>query len=93
MNLPGYEEALKLGYGIHMYSSNRKTAMYVKDALDGWCIHLEVVECGDGTFTADLQTIHKLLTISTGLFTFPHPRFEIFEDQILKVINAIRLGG
>jgi len=81
-NLPGCAEANRLGYSLHHYAGNGQSASYVKDG-----IFLEVYNDGD---TAKLTVAIGLISLSTGDFQFPHPRFDIFEKVMIRSYTAIQ---
>jgi len=72
-NLPGYAEALRLGYTLHSYASNQMRANYTKDGVS-----LTVLADRRATLTLFIGLVR--LTIDE--FQFPHPNFAAFERQI-----------
>jgi len=76
MDLPGYKEALDLGYSLNYHGGDRKSATYTKDG-----IHLTIRYKKDN-LEAYLEYIWKLLVIKTPNFTFPNKNFGIFENQV-----------
>lgn len=71
--LPGYDEAIKLGYSLYCHSGNKLSASYFKESL---CLTVRV----DGT--ADLSACYKMVELKVNTFSFPHKLMRIFEEQI-----------
>lgn len=74
MNLPGQEQAEKMGYALHSFSGDHATAHYIKDGigLDVWGTQKE----------AEISFLYGLLLVTTGKFGWPHPNFAQFERQV-----------
>lgn len=78
MNLPGREEAEKLGYTMYAFGADRDWASYWKDGLFLTCR-------GD---TAELSAIRGLVEIKVHRFQFPNKNFRIFENAISDVLGG-----
>ena len=78
--LPGETEAKRLGYTLYAYSGCKKTALYHKDRLS-----LTVYTDG----MAELSRHYKMILLTTQKISFPHPRFELFENQILSLLQGV----
>ena len=72
-NLPGYEEAYKLGYSLYSHSGNKLSATYNKDRLS-----LTITTKGEATLSA----MHKFVLLKVGPISFPHKNIHNFEKQI-----------
>lgn len=71
--LPGYNEAYKLGYTLYIHSGNKKSATYIKDGIG-----LTVTDNGKATLSA----IYKMVVLKIDSFSFPHKLIHTFENQI-----------
>lgn len=78
--LPGETEAKALGYEVYAYGGSKQTAYYYKGVLS-----LAVHSNG----TAEISAHYKLIEIRTPNISFPHPRFQMFESQILSLLNGV----
>lgn len=83
--LPFEHEARALGYSIYAHSTNRQSATYLKDGI-GLDVHYD----SQGRMVGKLSFIWRLLTISTGEFSLPHPNLSLFEKQVVSA--QIRLA-
>lgn len=82
----GKEEAAVLGFTLHSFSGDLSSASYVDD--NG--IFLDIYKTKDGKMEARLSFMHKILTITTGTFSFPHQNFDkVFYKQILNVYHSL----
>ena len=75
--IPGEILAKQLGYTLYAHSGDYSSAIYSKGPLS-----LTITKEGKAT----VKAFYKLVTISSGEFSFPHPRFEIFENQVLRCL-------
>lgn len=80
-NLPGQEEAERLGYNVQYYTGDRQSATYIDNNSLG--LFLTVNNNGNNKFTATLGMIYKLVEIEIKNFQFPHPHFKQFEIDLL----------
>jgi hypothetical protein len=78
-NHPGYEEAQRLGYSTFSHAPNH-SATYIKGEI-ALTVYL------DGN--AELHSQWKLVRLSTGKISFPHPRFEMFERQLRELLAGV----
>lgn len=78
----GHDIATNLGYSLYASSANKTTYMKM---LDGYSIFLDVF----GSNEAELNTRFKLYFISSGKFQFPHPRFSVFEHQLIGIMSTL----
>ncbi len=76
-DLPGYEEATRLGFSLVYHSGDRRGAGYEKQG-----IHLDVRITTNTQLEATLSCIHRLLLITTQGISFPNSNFKLFEGQI-----------
>ena len=83
-NLPGYEEAKKQDYWMHSYSGDKSVASYARD--DG--LWLRVTRQADGSLHATLSTHVKMVELRIDNFSFPHPLFHVFENQIKELLST-----
>ena len=82
-NLPGIKEVTELlGYELSSYTADGATAYYSKGELT-----LKVSVFTDESKIAMLFALRKLVRINVGPFSFPNKNFEIFEKQLLDVIQ------
>ncbi len=79
MDLPGYEDAYKLGYSLRSYSGNGTSATYGKESFV-----LTVNKDG----TASLWSIVGLVEMEIKKFSFPHPKMSYFERMLLAVVEG-----
>lgn len=80
--------ALFENYSVSMRSGDYTMAVLTKDTAFA-PISVRLVEERDEVY-ADLSFVHGLLTVSTGRFSWPHPRFEqLFESQILAALYRL----
>ena len=79
MDLPGYKEALDLGYSLNSHGGDRKSATYVKEGV------FLTIWYKDSNLEACLDFVWKLLVIKAPNFTFPNINFELFETQVFLV--------
>ena len=86
MNLPGYEEAISLGYYLNYYAGGGNSATYTKEG-----IQLTIKYKGD-SLEACLEYIWKLLVIKAPSFSFPNKNFKEFESQMLLVKIRLEVG-
>ena len=84
MDLPGYEEALDLGYTVRYYGGDKKSASYMKNGV------LLTIVSKEYGLEAHLELVWKLLLVKTPSFTFPNENFKVFENQVLLAKD--RLG-
>ena len=88
-DLPGYEEARRLGYSVNFYGSDYRSVTYTEglpppEGLRLPFLHLGVWMDSEGKLQAKLSFNKGLLTVSTLPFSFPHPRFsDLWEKPIL----------
>jgi len=78
--LPGYKEAVGLGYSLNAYAGSKKMALYSKGRLS-----LKVYSDN----TAEILGHYKIIQIHTPKISFPHPRFQMFENQILRLLQGV----
>ena len=82
--LPFEKVAKELGYYLHSYGVDRESAVYMKN---GVTLTVELTERGE--LRGRIDFVWKLLTVSTGRFSLPHPKFNVFEGQVLTAKVAL----
>lgn len=86
---PGETFAKAHGYTLHSsseYKNKPVRANYHKGCI---CLSIWENRYKTGTYEARISFEAKLLTISTGDFSFPHPRFAMFEGMILDAVQLL----
>ena len=78
-DLPGYEEAVNLGYTLYCYSGLKESATYNKGRLS-----LIVYKNN----TATLMSSYKMVIMKVENFSFPHKNIKLFESQIEVCLNG-----
>lgn len=82
--LPGYKEALRLGYTLATYSADRSYAVYCSRDMT-LVVRRGVSGCRE---TAELCAFPiGALKLTTGDFTFPNKNFPEFERQVREILN------
>ena len=76
-DLPGYNEAINLGYSLYCHQPKGSCATYNKGVLG-----LTIYKNG----TAKLTAMYKMVILSIESFSFPNKNIKLFEEQILKCI-------
>jgi hypothetical protein len=79
---------MELGYSIHYTTPS--SASYVK-TFNNTSIYLEIIkdQYNEEKFYGKLSTIFKNTVLSTGRFSFPHPRFSMYENEVKNIIEAV----
>lgn len=86
MDLPGREEANKLGYTLAYHSGDRKMAVYQKDEIS---LTVELVDYG--RLRGELGAVPLgIIKVHTGPFSFPNINFGIFERQVKCVLDSCK---
>jgi len=82
--------AKDLGYSIHWRAGNGNTHGYTKDFFEV-VIHLTI---NTRMNSAQLSGTHKMFTITSGDFSFPHKDFvSLFEIPLANILlAAMRIG-
>ncbi len=78
-DLPGYDEALALGYHLTSYSNNRSSADYSKDSLV-----LVMTDKGKATLWACIGAVE----LEVKSFSFPNENFHLFEKNMNSILLA-----
>lgn len=87
MEYPGYEIATQaLQYELHSHSGDKRQANYVKTVDAGpFNVNLSLTVYDNGReLLCEISTHYKMITITTGKIQFPHPRFAMFEHQVIE---------
>jgi len=85
MNVPGYAEAIVLGYSLMSSSFDKTTAWYSKTVYPDKVLNLTVFTVND-ELNCEVSSIYKMISITTGNIAFPHKNIQLFESQVLKCI-------
>jgi len=91
-NLPGYKEAITLGYSLHSYSGNYQGATYTAPRGYKFIWLTVTIDPHAREGQAGLKAIisyygHGLVTITTGEFSFPHKLFRSFERDVTRYLD------
>jgi len=84
--LPGYYEALKLGFTLKVHTGDRNAATYQKSDKV-----LDIVRLGSDVFTTLHAYPYRLVHVEIPRFSFPNSNFPIFERQMDDVLLWIAL--
>lgn len=91
-DLPGYREALRLGYTLARYTGNGAQAWYDKGDIT-LVVKTRIVDNPAiyPDYTAELFACpYRMIQLHTGEFSFPNRNFPEFERQITEVVNVIK---
>lgn len=72
-------------YNLYSNSPGHSTG-YVKHTEDNHVLHLTVF---DDEQTCKLMSVYKGITLTTDVMQFPHPKFYIFEAQMLRLLRGV----
>lgn len=86
-NLPGYKDALALGYTLVYYSGNFRSATYSHPGRPGVSITTRFAD--NNAVVASLLAVVRAVEIRISDFTFPHPNFKLFETQIWEAYRVV----
>lgn len=82
------EYANLLGYSLHSRAADWSSASFVKEFDNcAYCLHLTI---DLNRSTMRLEAFPGMFTLSSGEFSYAHPKFEkFFEDKMSKMMQAL----
>ena len=87
--LPGRDQATKLGYSLSSSAADGHSASYVKDGIT-----LTIEKHGSSTgMLASMWARIGIVEMEIKAFQFPHPLFRKFEAKLLAAVDAARSIG
>lgn len=82
--LPGEEHAKALGYTCYSHSGDKKSATYINSVTG---VFLTITE-GE----AKLSAVAGLVELKLGPFSWPHPKFDLFEMMMDNATAGARFA-
>ena len=97
MELPGYKEALDLGYTLCYYGSDKKSATYMKQGVAltilSSNVSFHLYAHNEARLEARLELVWGLLIVKTPSFDFPNENFKVFESQVFLAKDRLGEDG